>query len=77
MNGAVHLLHRMLVCCAVNGHYLAINFCVWRYIGYIYCGDDVTLNMIWRDEFELHTWSDEGSVRALDLVLSVKILKKN
>ena len=37
----------------------------------------MTLNMIWRDEFELQTWSDVGSVRALDVVLSVKILKKN
>ena len=39
---------------------LSLYFCVWRYIGYISCGDDVTLNMIWRDEFELQTWRDVG-----------------
>ena len=66
---AVHLLHRMLLCCNGNGHYLSISFCVWLYIGCISCGDDVTLNIIWRDKFELHTWCDEGSVRALGLVL--------
>jgi hypothetical protein len=56
---------------------LSLYFCVWRYIGYISCGAYVTLNVTGRDEFELQTWSDVGSVRALDIVLSVTILKKN
>jgi hypothetical protein len=56
---------------------LCLYFCVWRYIGCISREADATLNIIWRDEFELQTWSDMGSVHAVDVVLSVKILKKN
>ena len=57
--------------------YYPFYFCVWCYTGCISCGAYVTLNMIWRDEFELQTWSDMGSVRVVAVVLSVKILKKN
>jgi hypothetical protein len=61
----------------IDGILLSLYFCVWRYIDYISYGADVTLNVIRRDEFELQTWSDAGSVRALDVVLSVESLKKN
>jgi hypothetical protein len=56
---------------------LTLYFYVWRYIDFISSGADVTLNMIWRDEFEPQAWSNVGSVRALGVVLSVESLKKN